>query len=366
MSNAMLREYDEPELDFAKAKEFAGVLAGHFNSATITIMVSIGHKMGLFDVMGRLPPSTSEGIAKASGLNERYIREWLAVLVTGRIVEYDPKRKEYWLPAEHAASMTRGAPLGNYAIFAQFPPILGSAQNELIEHFKTGGGTHYHDYPGFHDYMAEASDQSVVNSLETVILPLVPGLKEKLEAGIDVLDVGCGKGHAMIALAKLFPKSRFHGYDFSANAIEEGRRLIATSGATNVKLEIVDMSEFAEINRYDLVTTFDAVHDQKHPQDLIKGIHAALKPGGTYLMQDIGGSAYLEKNLDFPLASFLYAASALHCMAISLGQGGDGLGTMWGWETAQAMLENARFASVEKQVLEHDPINVWFISRKAE
>jgi SAM-dependent methyltransferase len=365
MSQAMTKDYDEPELDMEKAKAFTGVLAGHYNSAALTIMLSIGHKTGLLDVMGRLSPASSAAIAERAGLNERYVREWLAVLVTGRVVEYDPKRKQYWLPAEHAASLTAGAPLGNYAIFAQLPPILGSAQEELIEHFENGGGTHYHDYPGFHDYMAEASDQAVVQSLEEIVLPLVPGLREKLEQGIDVLDVGCGKGHIMIALGELFPRSRFRGYDFSADAIEKGRARLTEKGLGNVTLEVFDMVDFAEINRYDLITTFDAVHDQKHPQDLIRGIHAALKSGGIYLMQDIGGSAYLEKNLDFPLASLLYAVSCLHCMPISLGQGGEGLGTMWGWETAEAMLKTANFSAVYKHNLAHDPLNVWFVSRRA-
>lgn len=356
---------DDREFDMQEAKGFIETLAGHYNSAALTIMISIGHKTGLLDVLGRLPPATSAQIAEHAGLNERYVREWLAVLVTGRVVEYNPQSRHYWLPAERAATLTRSGVLKNFAVYAQFPPILGSAQNELIEHFRLGGGTHYHDYPGFHDYMAEASDQTIVSALEEVIIPMVPGLRQKLEAGIDVLDVGCGKGHAMTALAEMFPKSRFRGYDFSADAIEEGRRLVATAGVGNVKLEVFDMVNFAEINRYDLVTTFDAVHDQKHPQDLIRGIHASLRAGGTYLMQDIGGSADLEKNLEFPMASFLYAASCLHCMAISLGQGGDGLGTMWGWETAQTMLENAGFASIQKRVLEHDPLNVWFVSQKA-
>src|SRR5262249_8889902 len=120
----------------------------------------------------------------------------------------------------------------------------------------------------------------------------------------------------------------------------------------------------AEINRYDFITTFDAVHDQKHPQDLIRGIRAALKPGGVYLMQDIGGSAHLEKNFDFAMAPFLYAISVTHCMAISLGQDGEGLGTMWGWETAQAMLEKANFASIQLHRLETDPLNVWFVATR--
>ena len=355
---------DERELDLEKAKAFTGKLLEHLDSAAVTVMLSIGHKTGLLDTMGKLSWATSEAIAGAAGLNERYVREWLASLVAARIVEYDPKLKTYRLPAEHAASLTRGAPLGNLAVYAQFMPMAGTVQDHVIEHFKHGGGTHYHDYPHFHDIMAEDSDQTIVAALQDTIIPMVPGLRERLEGGIDVLDVGCGKGRAMINLAAAYPNSRFRGYDFSADAIEMGRAEAAEKGLSNVELVVFDTSDLAEINRYDVITTFDAVHDQKHPQNLIRGIHAALKSGGTYLMQDIAGSAYLENNLDMPMASHLYAISCLHCMAVSLGQGGDGLGTMWGWETAKAMLENAGFASIEKRQLEHDPFNVWFISTK--
>jgi len=114
-----------------------------------------------------------------------------------------------------------------------------------------------------------------------------------------------------------------------------------------------------------MITSVDAVHDQKDPQDLLRRLHGALRPGGTYLMQDIGGSAHLEKNIGFPMAALLYAISCAHCTPVSLGQGGLGLGTMWGWETAQGMLEDSGFASIERQVLPHDPMNVWFVSKKA-
>ena len=118
-------------------------------------------------------------------------------------------------------------------------------------------------------------------------------------------------------------------------------------------------------DRYDLVTSFDAIHDQKAPGQVLSRLHGSLRAGGVHLMQDIGGSASLEKNLDFPFAAFLYTASCLHCMPVSLGQGGEGLGTMWGWETAERLLVEAGFDSVERHVLEHDPMNVWFISRKS-
>lgn len=356
---------DHQEFDLDRAKAFTGTLAGHYNSAAITVMISIGHKTGLFDKLATLPSATSVEIAAAAGLDERYVREWLAAMVTGRVVDYDARRKTYWLPAEHAASLTRGAALGNMAVYSQFASMMGGMQDELIEHFREGGGTHYHEYHGFHDIMAEDSDQTIVAAIDDKVVPLVPGLRQKLEAGIDVLDVGCGKGHAMIAFAERFPKSRFRGYDFSADAIEKGRKVIADKGLTNVQLDVVDMSDFGEIGRYDLITTFDAVHDQKHPQNLIRSIHGGLKRGGVYVMQDIAGSAHLEKNMDMPMAAYLYTVSCMHCMAISLGQGGDGLGTMWGWETAQEMLGAAGFVSVDKHILEHDPLNVWFVSTKA-
>ena len=363
--SAVTATRDERELDIDQAKSFTEALAGHYNSAAITIMISIGHKTRLFDRMAGLPPATSAAIADVAELNERYVREWLAAMVTGRVVEYDPRTKTYWLPAEHAASLTRQAELGNMAVYSQFAAMMGCMQDELLHHFREGGGTHYHEYHGFHDIMAEDSDQTIVAAIDDKVVPLVPGLRQKLEAGIDVLDVGCGKGHAMIAFAERFPNSHFRGYDFSADAIEKGRRIVAEKGLTNVQLEVFDMSDFGELDRYDLITTFDAVHDQKHPQLLIKAIHAGLKRGGTYVMQDIAGSAYLENNLDMPMAAYLYTVSCLHCMAISLGQGGDGLGTMWGWETAQEMLRVAGFASITKHVLEHDPLNVWFVSSKA-
>ncbi len=127
--------------------------------------------------------------------------------------------------------------------------------------------------------------------------------------------------------------------------------------------EARDLTGYREPGRFDLITSFDAVHDQKDPAALVRGLKGSLKHGGAYLMQDIGGSARLENNLDFPMAALLYAVSCLHCTPVSLGQGGLGLGTMWGWETAEGTLRNAGFTTVERHVLPHDPMNVWFVSR---
>lgn len=351
--------------DAAGAKAFAERLAEWVNSAAVTVMISLGHRTGLFDVLAKLPPSTSAQIAQAAALSERYVREWLAAMVTGGIVCYDVRCKTYHLPPEHATSLTRGAPLGNVAVAASALAVIATVHERIVECFKTGEGTRYEDYPCFHQVMAEDSGQTVVERLFDAILPLVPELPGRLEAGIDVLDAGCGAGRALLALAERFPNSRFTGYDLCAEAIAGAQQAAERAGLGNLRFAQRDLTGFDEVACYDFITSFDAVHDQKDPQRLVKGLYRALRPAGIYLMQDIGGSAKLENNLDFPMAAFLYTASCMHCMPVSLGQGGAGLGTMWGWETAEAMLREAGFCDPQRHSFAHDPLNVWFVARKA-
>jgi 2-polyprenyl-3-methyl-5-hydroxy-6-metoxy-1,4-benzoquinol methylase len=221
----------------------------------------------------------------------------------------------------------------------------------------------YEEYPCFHEFMAEDSAQTVTARLFEAVLPLADGLEAKLDHGIDVLDAGCGRGSALIAMAERCPNSRFTGYDLCGDAIVFASGAAHRAGLRNIRFEQRDLTEFAEVANYDLIASFDAVHDQRDPQDLLRRLRRALRPGGTYLMQDIGGSARLENNREFAMAPLLYAISCVHCTPVSLGQGGAGLGTMWGWETAEEMLRNAGFADIRRSVLPHDPMNVWFVSR---
>lgn len=351
-----------PALDEAEA--FLGRAADILNDGAVAVMMSIGHRLGLFDVLAQTPSAGSGDIARRAGLAERYVREWLACMVTGRIVTYDPARGTYSLPPAHAACLTRDGALGNIAVYAQHVSLLGALQDRALAMFRTGEGAAYGDYPGFHDLMAEDSEQTVTSSLFDSILPLVEGAEARLAAGVDVMDAGCGRGGALRALAARFPASRFTGYDLCEDAIAFANAEAQAAGLANIRFETRDLTGYDETARFDLITSFDAVHDQKDPQALIRSLHEALRPAGVYLMQDVGGSAKLENNLDFPMAPMLYAVSALHCTPVSLGQGGAGLGTMWGWETAQAMLEQAGFSSVRRHVLPHDPMNVWFVARR--
>jgi SAM-dependent methyltransferase len=243
---------------------------------------------------------------------------------------------------------------------------MGAVQHRVLECFRSGAGMSYDEYPHFHEIMAEDSAGTVTASLFDHVLPLAPDLTARLERGIDVLDAGCGRGSALRALAARFPASRFVGYDLCADAVAFANDAARQADLSNVVFEARDLTGYAERDRFDLVTSFDAVHDQKDPQGLIRSLHDALRPGGVYLMQDIGGSARLENNLEFPMASLLYAVSCAHCTPVSIAQGGPGLGTMWGWETAEAFLRAAGFARVTRHVLDHDPMNVWFVARRSE
>lgn len=306
------------QFDQERAEAFADRMVGVLNEGAIALMTSIGHRTALFDTLDGLPPSTSAQIAEAANLDERYVREWLGAMVVGGIVTCDPETGTYELPPEHAAFLTRAASPDNIAAFAQYVPLLGSVENRIVECFENGGGVPYSAFPRFQEVMAEDSGQTVLPALIDHILPLVEGLTDRLEEGIDVLDVGCGSGRAINLMARTFPNSHFVGYDLSEEAVVRGRAEAAEHGLTNARFEVRDVSTLDEENRYDLITTFDAVHDQAKPAEVLRGIHRALKEDGVYLMQDIAGSSHHHNNLDHPIGPFLYTISTMHCMTVSL------------------------------------------------
>lgn len=346
-----------------KAEQFSQSLVDVFNKSAIALALSLGHRCGLFEALAKLPASTSQQIADEAGLNERYVREWLGTMVTGRVVNYFPDTKTYQLPEEHAAFLTDEGEY-NFASGMQFVPILAQVEDKLVECVRNGGGVPYSEYPRFHEVMASESSQTVVAALEPFILPLVPGLVEKLENGIEVLDVGCGSGQAMIELAKRFPNSRFAGYDFSEEGIARANAKAAEAGVSNVRFEVRDAAAIGETEAYDLITSFDAIHDQANPAGMLSSINQALRPDGVYLVQDIAGSSYLEKNHDQPAAPWLYTISLTHCMTVSLAYGGEGLGAMWGEEKAVEMMKAAGFSNVDLHKLDHDFMNTYYVATK--
>ncbi len=350
--------------DTQKADAFAGRMVGILNDGALALMVSIGHRTGLFDRLANLPPSTSPQIAAAAGLNERYVREWLGAMVTGRIMDIDPEDNTYSLPTEHAASLTRAATPNNMATFTQDIALLGAVEDEIVDCFRKGGGVPYSSFPRFQRVMAEESSQTVAVALVDTILPLAPGLVDSLKSGIDILDVGCGSGHAVNVMAQAFPNSRFTGVDLSKEGIAAARKEADELGLLNADFRVEDVSVLNSVERYDLITAFDVIHDQAQPGVVLSEINKALRSCGTFLMQDIAASSHVHKNIDHPIAPFLYTISCMHCMTVSLAQDGEGLGAMWGEEKALEMLAAAGFTDTDVTQLPHDFQNSYFISRK--
>lgn len=356
-------ENTETAMDDASAEAFAERMVGVLNDAGLALMTSIGHQVGLFDTLAALPPATSHEIAGAAGLQERYVREWLGAMTTARIVSFDPATGTYSLPAEHAASLTRAAGPGNLAVTMQFIPLLAAVESPLVECFRAGGGVPYPAYQDFHRLMAEESAGVHDTALVEVIIPLVDGLADRLRSGIDVADMGCGSGHAINLLAQAFPNSRFVGYDFSEEGIDAARREASALGLDNAAFEVRDVAELAQPSRFDLITAFDAIHDQARPDAVLAAVARALRPDGVFLMVDIQASSQLEDNIDHPLGPFLYTVSTMHCMTVSLSLGGAGLGTAWGEQKGQQMLADAGFTTVDTTHVEADIFNTYYIAR---
>ncbi|MFJ7526949.1 Methyltransferase domain-containing protein [Streptomyces sp. MnatMP-M77] len=350
--------------DPARQEEFAGRMVRVLNDSCLGYLCSLGHRTRLFDVMARLPPSTSEEIAGAAGLHERYVREWLGGVTVGGIVVYDPADRTYRLPPEHAASLCRDAGPDNLASFLQDLALIGLVEDEVVTAFRDGGGVPYSSYPRFQELQAEETARVYDAALVDAIIPLVPGLPERLasDAGLDVLDVGTGQGHAVNLLARAFPAGRFTGVDMSPSGIAAARDEAERLGLPNARFEVADAAGVT--GPYDLVTAFDVIHDLARPAETLAAVAGALRDDGVFLMGDIAASSRLEENLGLPLGPALYTFSVFYCMTVSLGEGGAGLGTVWGRQTALRMLAEAGFGEVAVREVEGDILNVYYVARK--
>lgn len=353
-------------MDPAKMDAFGERFVNLMNEASLGLMVSIGYRTGLYEAMKNLSASSSETIALTANLNERYVREWLGSMVAGNIVDTDETGQLFHLPASHAAMLTESGEGECLAHLAQYISILGTVENNIVNCFKQGGGVPYSEYPRFQEVMAMDSRQSVVSALVDHILPLEPSLIPALEKGIDVLDIGCGQGYALRLLAETYPKSNFTGYDLSEDAVSFAKSESNFHGLSNITFRQRDLTSFdkdAEENRFDLVTAFDAIHDQARPDHVLAGIRKTLKQGGTFLMQDISGSSNVFKNKSHPFGPLVYTISCMHCMTVSLAQGGLGVGAAWGEELTQQFVLDAGFSTVDRNTLDHDMLNFYYIAK---
>jgi ubiquinone/menaquinone biosynthesis C-methylase UbiE len=355
-------------------ENFSRQMVDILNHGALNLALAIGYRTGLFEVMdGFDTPSSLETIADRSGLNPRYITEWLGIMATGGIVELSRgtgRENLYLLPKAHGDLLCRRAGHANLGVYTQEIPLLTlCALETVVQRFTSGDGITYDHYPRFQSFMSELADAKHRRVLVNELLPSVDNgkLVRRLEDGIRVCDLGCAEGVALRLMAKAFPRSRFTGIDVSEEVIRSADSEARKEGLQNTEflaLDAATLKDRGELGgRFDYITAFDAIHDQTHPLEALKGVRHCLADGGLFSMVDIAASTDLDHNLAHPMGPFLYTVSLMHCMPVGLVRGGTGLGMMWGRQKAVEMLREAGFTDIEVSAIPNDSFNDHFLCR---
>ena len=313
-------------IDKTKMEGFREKVWGDLSGGMTIIMCHIGDSLGLFKELDANGPATSAELGKRAGVDERYAREWLAVLGSSGYLELDPPSKRYCLPPEHAPALAHeGGPMFQGGALEGFPAMLKPI-DELLIAFRGGGGVSQSAFDeGWWEGMERFSDTWFENLLVQEWIPALPEVQAKLDGGIRVADVGCGRGRAPIKLAGAFPNSHFVGYDlFVPQLSVAADRAKETGVAGRVKFRKLDVA-LGLPEHYDLITAFDAVHDMADPGGALQAIRQALRPDGVFLMLETKCEDKPENNVG-PIAALLYGYSLMYCMTTSLANGGQGLG----------------------------------------
>ena len=348
--------------DAEAVQAFAGRLLGIYTGSVLAKLIRIGYATGLLDATA-MAPHTSDQLAASLGLNERYVREWLAGMAAGGILRYDPAARTYLLPPEHAALLT-GTGARNLAPTATLVEHFGQHLPAVEDCFRTGGGIPYEAFrPQFTEAMDDSWRRIYDEQLVSGFLAAAPEVGARLAGGCRAADIGCGTGHAINLMASAFPASSFTGYDLADDAIARAGEESRQMGNDNAAFEVLDVTNLPAEPPYEVIFAFDAVHDQVDPATVLSRVHGALSPDGIFYMVDFKFSSDIAGNLENPYAPLYYGISLMHCMTVSLAGGGAGLGTVWGVEKARSMLSAAGFRSIE--VLDSPrPQNCIFLCRK--
>ena len=350
----------QQSIDQAKADAFVGKVLADTTGLTVTVLSSIGDRLGLFKNLAQQGPATSEELAERAHINERYAREWLGAMASAGYLEYDPATQRFTLPPEHAPVLAQeNGPVFLGGVQQEMVGLAGPV-NQLLEAFRSGGGVPMEVYdPSTWEGVTRFTSSWFENLLLPVWLPAMPEVQVKLEHGALVADVGCGHGKALIKLAQTYPQSRYVGYDNFAPSIQKATTSAQAAGvADRVRFEHRDVSEGLP-EQYDVITTFDVVHDAVNPSGLLQAIRNGLRPDGRYVCLEINSSDKLEENIGL-IGALLYSCSVLYCMTTSLAHHGEGLGTVGIPESKMRELcAEAGFSSVRRVPVEN-PFNILY------
>lgn len=354
-----------------KTKQFSQKLCDILNYGALNTAMGIGYASGAFEALATFDaPVPCESIALQSALDERYLQEWLGVMVTGGIVEVTEEDgfELYFLPKEYVPLLTRSGGNDNLGVYTQEIPLLTQCGlNEIVSGMQTGEGVGYEQYQPFYAFMEELANAKHEQVLVDTFLPSVQNgaIVERLKLGIHVCDIGCADGLVLHLMAEAFPNSTFVGFDIAEASIQKAQKRAEVLGLKNVQFTLQDAgAEVVEAEQFDYIMAFDVIHDQTRPFEALKNIQLMLKPDGVFSMVDIAASSSVSQNKDHPMGAFLYTVSLMHCMPVGLVNNGMGLGMMWGKEQALELCSVAGFSSVEVHDIPEDAFNSHYLCYK--
>jgi SAM-dependent methyltransferase len=336
-----------------------------YSAGAAALATYVGDRLGLYEKLADLGPVTSTEMADATGLSERYIREWLASQAAGNYVEYDPETGRFELsPEQVEVFATPESPVALVGYVETLAALWASA-DRIAAAFATGEGVSYGEH-----------DPRVVSGIDRLFAPLyraslvrewipaVNGLHEKLEAGIRVADIGCGTGNSTVLMALAYPNSDFVGYDLNPEAIAVARKAAADAGvADRVRFEMAAGTARIDGPPFGLVCFFDSLHDMGDPTRVVAAVVEQLAPDGIVLAVEPMAGDRLEDNLH-PFGRWFYSASLFLCTPSALAAGDHALGAQAGPEVLREVLTGGGLRDVE--IVLETPFNLVITARPAK
>ncbi len=308
--------------------EFVMKVLNDIGGASAVTMCMLGDRLGLFQDLHRNGPATVAEFCARTGVQERYAREWLAAMTSAAYLEYDAATGRFVLPPGHTPCLAEED--GRFFVggFVQMLGAMVRQHKTLARAFREGGGVSQDAYDDdLWDGMERLTGSWIAHGLVDRWIPAMPGIREKLEAGASVADVGCGRGRALFTLARTFPASRFVGYDVFQPTIDRATAAAERLGlAGQVRFEQLDAAERLP-GGHDLITAFQVIHDLTRPLAVLRSIRAALNPDGALLLLETTCNDRRELNVG-PVATMLYGMSVQYCTPQCLAGGGEALGMM--------------------------------------
>ncbi|GGL13488.1 class I SAM-dependent methyltransferase [Planomonospora parontospora] len=341
------------DVDSERLDELLGRAIVDAGATTSAGLVVLGMRLGLYEALAGGPLTTAE-LAGRTGTAERYVREWVRAQAAGGYLTHDPDGDRYGMSPEHALAFNPRGPL-NLGTMFRFAVRALTGLDRLEAAMRSGEGIGWHEQDD--ELVASVADffrSGYAAHLVTEWIPALDGVHERLTAGARVADVGCGYGVTTILMAQAYPASEFEGYDYHDVSIERARKAAEAAGVSDRARFAVCAATEIPAGGYDLVCTFDALHDYGDPVGAARRMREALGEGGTWLLVEPAAGDRVQDNLH-PMGRMFYAASTYMCVPNAVSQGGSAMGAQAGGQAMRGVLEEAGFTDV--RLVASTPVN---------